>query len=100
MKLYVHVEAGVELDAAAAWYEREREGLGVELLEEVGRAFDVILASPTMWPFVPRSRGMRRFILTRFPYTIIYAESSEWVRVFAIAHHKRRPGYWRTRRFE
>jgi toxin ParE1/3/4 len=100
VKLQVHVDAGVELEAAAAWYERQREGLGAELLEEVGRAFEVILASPTTWPFVPNSREMRRFVLSRFPYTIMYAESSESVRIFAVAHHKRRPGYWRGRRFK
>ncbi len=100
MKLQVHVDAGAELDAAAAWYEREREGLGEELVEEVGRAFAVILAAPTTWRFVRRSTGMRRLVLSRFPYAIFYAASEKWVRVFAIAHQKRRPGYWQKRGFK
>jgi len=100
VKLQIHREAGAELEAAVAWYEHERDGLGYELLEEVQRAFATILASPTTWPSTRRGDGLRRFVLSRFPYTVLYAESHEWVRVFAIAHHKRRPGYWRKRRFE
>jgi toxin ParE1/3/4 len=99
VKLLFHIEATAELDAAVVWYEHEREGLGFELLEEVDRAFDVILESPTTWPFARPGSNLRRFVLTRFPYTLIYAESEELVRVFAVAHQKRRPGYWRARRF-
>lgn len=100
MKLQIHRDAGAELDAAVAWYEHEREGLGGELLEEVDRALAVIVASPTTWPFIRRAEGLRRFVLSRFPYSILYVESPECVRVFALAHQKRRPGYWRGRRFE
>ena len=99
MKLLLHIEATAELDAAVAWYEHEQEGLGFEMLEEVDRAFAVILESPTTWPLARPGSSLRRFVLTRFPYTIIYSASQEWLRVFAVAHHKRRPGYWRARRF-
>lgn len=39
----------------------------------------------------------RRCILSRFPYSIIYVESTTEIRVFAFPHHKRRPGYWKPR---
>ena len=100
MRLQIHVDASAELDAAAAWYDHEQEGLGDELLEEVSRALSVISASPTTWPVVRRASGLRRFLLSRFPYTIIYAEAESYIRVFAFAHQKRRPGYWRKRRFQ
>lgn len=99
MKLLLHIEATAEPEAAVAWYEHEREGLGFESLEEVDRAFDVILESPTTWPFARTGSNLRRFLLTRFPHTLLYEESQALVRVFAVAHHKRRPGYWRARRF-
>ncbi len=100
MKLQIHVDASAELDAAAAWYDHEQEGLGDELLEEVSRALSVISASPTTWPVVRRASGLRRFLLSRFPYAIIYSEVESHIRVFAFAHQKRRPGYWRKRRFQ
>lgn len=56
MRLELHRDAGVELDAAAAWYEDHRAGLGEELVEEVDRAFDVILAAPRTWPLVRRAK--------------------------------------------
>ena len=67
MKLLLHIEATAELDAAVAWYEHEREGLGFEMLEEVDRAFAVILESPTTWPMARAGSNLRRFVLTRFP---------------------------------
>jgi toxin ParE1/3/4 len=100
VRLRIHVEATAELDAAAAWYDHERQGLGDELVDEVSRALAVISASPTTWPIVRRATGLRRFLLSRFPYTIIYAVVERDIRVFAFAHHKRRPGYWRKRRFQ
>jgi len=36
--------------------------------------------------------------LTRFPYSLIYTESGDEIRILAVAHHSRRPGYWRGRR--
>lgn len=42
MKVVVHGEADAELTAAAEWYEREREGLGDDLLAEEGGRADVL----------------------------------------------------------
>jgi hypothetical protein len=44
----LHPEALVEIERAHGWYEDEREGLGDELLDEIGRAFDRIEAAPTL----------------------------------------------------
>src|SRR5690348_2021432 len=97
MKLVVLHEASEELSAAATWYENERAGLGSDLLAEAGRALKQIAASPTTWPFAPRSRVVRRFPLARFPYVVYYATHDDHVRVFAFGHTSRRPGYWRDR---
>ncbi|HEX4953384.1 MAG TPA: hypothetical protein VF017_08330 [Thermoanaerobaculia bacterium] len=40
---------------------------------------------------------MRRLVLNRFPYSLFYTADSEEIRIFAVAHHSRRPGYWRHR---
>jgi plasmid stabilization system protein ParE len=97
MTLVVLAEAKEELTAAAEWYENERLGLGDDLLAEVARALKQIAANPMTWPIVLRGRGVRRFVVTRFPYVVYYVVRDEQVRVLAFAHTSRKPGYWRTR---
>jgi len=79
----VEPEATQELAAAVAWYEERREGLGRGLVEEV----DAVFAASAVL-------GVRRAAARRFPYSIAFIELAEVVRVLAIAHEKRRPGYW------
>ncbi len=100
MRIRFHREASEELDAAAAWYEEQEGGLGDELLAEVDRAVATIEESPVAWPLVRRKTGLRRFVLSRFPYAILYGCLEAELRIFAVSHSKRRPGYWRRRRFQ
>jgi len=97
VKLVVLHEASEELSDAAIWYENERVGLGADLLAEAARTMKQIAASPTTWPFVPRSRSVRRFPLARFPYVVYYVVHDDDVRVLAFGRTSRRPGYWRKR---
>jgi toxin ParE1/3/4 len=41
--------------------------------------------------------GTHRFLLQRFPYEIVYKIYPDVVLIIAVAHNKRRPGYWRHR---
>jgi toxin ParE1/3/4 len=43
--------------------------------------------------------GTRKYLLRRFPYAVIYRVTDEAIEVVAVAHGRRRPGYWKTRRF-
>jgi len=93
----VEPEAKQELAAAAAWYERQREGLGRELLAEVDSVFTAIGRSPGRYPLYPSvspELGVRRAAARRFPYSIAFIELPTVVRVLAVAHERRRPGYW------
>jgi membrane-associated protease RseP (regulator of RpoE activity) len=65
-------------------------------LSEVRRATDLLLLSPEIGIRV--DPDLRKFVLSRFPFTLIYGVSAQAVRVVAVAHHSRRPGYWRSRR--
>lgn len=99
--LDVHPEAERELQAAIIWYERERPGLGSEFAAAIEEAFDAIQASPRACSPVPGWRserlGIRRFGLDRFPFTVPFVIQEELVTVLAVAHVRRRPGYWLTR---
>jgi len=90
-------EAEEELGAAAAWYEGQRIGLGVELVALVDEAIAEIALAPLSWPQWRGDRPFRRRVLERFPYVIFYSASEVNVRIMAIAHAKRRPGYWLSR---
>lgn len=97
MNVLVHDEANAELTAAAEWYDREREGLGDDLLAEAGWVLDAIAESPTTWPFVSGSKVVRRFLFERFPYIAYFVIGDQVVLVMAFGHTSRRPGYWRRR---
>jgi plasmid stabilization system protein ParE len=88
VKLEVAPEAALEFEAAAAWYERERAGLGTEFVAEVDDALARILEAPDAFPVVHASVEARRLRLRRFPYSIIYRRRGEVIRVLAFAHTK------------
>jgi plasmid stabilization system protein ParE len=85
-----------ELFEAAAHYEAERGGLGQDFLDAVSQS----LAFAAQFPrAAPRARGaIRSLVVSRFPYSILYRQLQRGgLRVLAVAHHKRRPEYWRGR---
>ncbi len=88
-----------ERDEAIAWYEHERPGLGREFLECYEAAVQYALRFPEAGRLVTsRLRGeVRRCGLERFPYDLVTTVDGERLIVVAVAHQKRRPGYWRTR---
>jgi len=95
-------EAVVELEAAAVWYERERDGYGERFVDEVEARVQRAAQFPGSGPRVliaglGSEFDVRRFPLNRFPYEVITAMVGEQRAVIAIAHMKRRPGYWRER---
>ncbi len=93
-------EAVEELEAAAAWYEARRMSLGIDFVRVVRDALDRVAENPQTWPSVrdvPARLNVRRFLLRRFPYSIVFVELDNEIRVLAIAHSSREPGFWRNR---
>jgi plasmid stabilization system protein ParE len=92
--------ARAELDAAADWYELERPGRGQRLYAAVERAVRLIAAFPAAGPVFPDidpERGVRRRIVRGFPFVLAYRVLGDIIRIDAVAHTRRRPGYWRQR---
>ena len=97
MKLVVVPQALAELDEAAARYARSANvELGLAFVAEFERVVRLIVVNPRIGA-VFRSTW-RRYLLRRFPYSVIYQISTEELRVVAVAHHRRRPGYWAGRK--
>lgn len=93
-------EAEEELFQAASWYEGQRESLGFEFLGEVRAAQARVRAAPRTFGLVtsvPAELRARRCPVGRFPYALVFIELADEVRVLAVAHNRRRPGYWKER---
>ena len=90
-----HPLAERELNDAALYYEHESSGLGFSFLDEVERYIEDIASNPERWPKI---RGqVRRRLLRRFPYAILYSVKTHGIRILAIMNLKRRPYYWVNR---
>jgi plasmid stabilization system protein ParE len=95
--LSLAAEAIDELSEAAGWYESKRPGLASEFLDEIERILPLIQDRPRSFPRLldpAPELEIRRAFLPRFPYAIVFIELRLEVRVLAVAHAKRRPGYW------
>jgi plasmid stabilization system protein ParE len=93
-------EAAEELAEAASWYEARLNGLGREFLAEVEAFLPLLQERPRSFPrleAVGPSLEIRRGLLGRFPYALVFLMQVDEIRVLAVAHAKRRPGYWLSR---
>lgn len=93
-------EADAEYRLAGRWYEGQREKLGIEFFDAVDAAIDRIVEMPrggTRLPRMPADLPVRRRAVTRFPYHVVYLETPTHIRILAIAHDRRKPGYWKDR---
>jgi len=99
-KVRILQQAVEEAIAAANWYDMEREGLGAEFSNAVEIAIDLIeedILPLSPMPGKSGAKGVKRLILKRFPYDIVVIEGETEIVVIAVAHHSRKPGYWRER---
>ncbi len=92
MKVRFLILAQREVDDAVAWYNEQAAGLGQEFLDELDRAVRRALAFPMSCPEI--EPGVRRCLLARFPYGLIYGVDGETIVVVAVAHLHREPRYW------
>ncbi len=95
MKLIYHPGANEDTDAAAEYYLLQGDTVYARFTAEVERVLAVISEQPLLGSRV--GKRVRRYLLKGFPYSVIYVVAEDHILVFAIAHFKRRPGYWRKR---
>lgn len=93
----VHPDVYGELEHSRAWYEARAKNLGTEFLAEVDRSIYTVRESPAIWPFRDERRSIRRYLIHRFPYGVIYRIREDTVQVLAVMHLRRHPDYWRGR---
>ena len=95
MKYSFHPEAEAEFVQAIDYYEDCEAGLGYDFAVEVYSAIERIMAHPKAWPIL--EEDMRRSLVRRFPFGIIYAAIDEELFIVAVMHLHRDPDYWKQR---
>jgi toxin ParE1/3/4 len=90
-----HPLAADEAEAAERWYRERNEITSARFQRELDRAIDLISERPEAGS--PYLSHTRRILLRRFPFFVVYRLRSDNVQIVAVAHARRRPGYWRAR---
>lgn len=103
LSVFFEPSAVEDLHGARDWYEGAVRGLGEDLVDEVwtviNRAVKWPAAAPSSEEAVPGggTRQVHRAPVRRFPYRVVYVVIGDVLWVAAVAHTRRRPGYWRQR---
>lgn len=87
--------AEAEFADAASYYEVQRTGLGDVFIEHVTHSIAYLEQHSLIGTLI--GRRVRKLVLKKFPYSLIYYSSESEIVIIAIAHHKRKPNYWRDR---
>ena len=95
MRAAFHPAASEELLETASYYEDQIPGLGERFIIEVEQVVAVLSGQPEIGQKV--GEIYRRILLVRFPFSLIYSIDPDRIWIVAVAHHRRRPGYWRER---
>jgi len=90
-----HPEAWDEFDGAIDFYEAQSPGLGARFEVAIERSAALIGAMPYGWPSV--GHGVRKYVIKRFPYLILFTIEDEFALIVAVAHQSREPKYWKQR---
>jgi plasmid stabilization system protein ParE len=88
-------EALEEAEAAARWYAERSPSAASGFDAELAAAEIAVSEHPLAWP--PFEHDTRRYLLRRFPFSVVYVLEPDRVVIVAVAHAHRRPGYWRVR---
>jgi plasmid stabilization system protein ParE len=96
VRVRFRTEAASDLESAAAWYGKQREGLGQEFVAAVGQVLELVADRPDAFPLVaPR---VRRSLVRRFPYAVYYRVEEAFIDVIGCLHTRRSPSIRRSRR--
>lgn len=96
MSFSFHPEADKELTEAIAYYEQIEPGLGYDFALEVYSAIRRSVDFPEAWSVL--DGDVRRSLVKRFPYGILYAQAEDGILILAVMNLHREPGYWKKQK--
>jgi plasmid stabilization system protein ParE len=92
MKVIFNELAKIELEDAVEFYELEYLGLGIRFKEEIKKSVKRIVEYPKAWSL--EAGEIRKYLVHKFPYKILYSIEKDHIFIIAIAHQHRTPNYW------
>lgn len=90
-----HPDVTTDIHIAYKWYNSQLQGLGDRLLDELEDGYTAIQNFPDTWANF--QHGFKRFILNKFPFSIVYKVSNKKIYVVVVMHNSRKPEYWKDR---
>ena len=96
MRVIYHPSAEAEIIDAAQFYAGAWRVSKLNFLDAVDQAVAAILENPERWRII--EADVRRYLMARFPFAIYYRVLPDGLRILALKHHSRHPGYGRERR--
>src|SRR3989442_15038596 len=90
-----HPAAAQESESAYDWYAARNPAVAHGFLEELRHAVAAVAENPRAW--LRYGDRARRYVFPRFPFSLVYVLRGDDVEVIAVAHGRRRPGYWQSR---
>lgn len=90
-----HAATIAEGRAAYFWYKERSSSAALAFITELDTAIERISKTPLIRPRY--INGTRRYFFRQFPFALVYRTTEETIEIIAIAHSRRKPGYWRTR---
>jgi toxin ParE1/3/4 len=91
----LHPDSQREIEESYLWYSRRSLDAATGFLTEIDHGLNVVLKTPHRWPEYLYST--HRYLLTDFPFSIVYLDDPDAITIIAVAHHKRKPAYWKSR---
>ncbi|MBN2061842.1 MAG: type II toxin-antitoxin system RelE/ParE family toxin [Deltaproteobacteria bacterium] len=95
MQVIIHPDAVAEAQAAYRWYRERSVSAAGAYLAELDQAVEAIVENPKLWP--QYVHGTRRYLFHRFPFYLVYRKIAKKIEIIAVAHGRRKPGYWKSR---
>jgi len=90
-----HPDTLNEIIESYNWYESKTQGLGNDFIAELESSFRIIMELPETWPAI--SGKLRRYLLNKFPFGVVYQHNNNDIIVLAVMHLSRKPDYWHNR---
>lgn len=96
-RIVIHPAAQLELRAAANWYSDQEAGLGEEFVLEIDRTLETLTEEAHRAAAWRSGSPYQKTLVHRFPYAVFFTHDVDHLYVLAIAHRRRKPGYWLKR---
>jgi plasmid stabilization system protein ParE len=96
MNFAFHPEAEEEFNEAIEYYEEIEPGIGYDFALEVYSTIQRSVEFPKAWAIIEGE--IRRSLVSRFPYGVLYSEEQEGIYIVAVMNLHRHPDYWKHRK--